>query len=142
MNSTNTFKKSLKASNAMVLSASILAGIVVGKFISWLIVDVIVPHIGVLAGGTDLKNLKMILQEEKINDFGDVVPASILNIGSYIGTAIDIIFIVFAILFCIKLMNTIYLKSNKKEIPFDRLASKEDFISTEIYEYELEKRSN
>jgi len=67
------------------------------KIIISLVGDVIMPPVGMLLGGVDFKNLKIMLEAETVN-----TPAVILNYGQFINTKIDFLIVVFCIFLVVK----------------------------------------
>ncbi len=60
----------------------------------------IMPPIGLILGGVDFKNLKIILKAETTN-----APAVTLNYGQFINTAIDFLIVAFCIFLVVKGIN-------------------------------------
>ena len=102
------FKEFAMKGNMIDMATGIIIGGAIGKVISSLVEDVIMPPIGVLMGGVDFSDLGYTLQAAA----GDA-PAVVLKYGSFIQTLIDFLIIAFAIFMMIKFMNK--LKRNKEE---------------------------
>lgn len=104
------FKEFALKGNMMDMATGIIIGAAVGKVVSSLVSDVIMPPIGVLLGGVNFSDLSYVIQEAA----GDV-PAVAIKYGSFVQTAIDFLVIAFAIFMLIKLMNKLRTKEEEKE---------------------------
>ncbi|RVU85833.1 large-conductance mechanosensitive channel protein MscL [Leucothrix sargassi] len=94
------FKEFAMKGNLLDMATGIIIGVAVGKMVSSLVADVIMPPIGVLMGGVDFSNLSYVIQEAA----GDV-PAVAINYGTFAQTVIDFIIIAFVVFLLIKAMN-------------------------------------
>ena len=91
--------------DAVDMAVGIVIGASFGKIVSSLVGDVIMPPIGLLLGGVDFKNLKVILKEATLT-----APAVTLNYGMFINNVIDFMIVAAAIFMVVKGINT--LKKN------------------------------
>ena len=94
------FKEFAMRGNVVDLAIGVVIGGAFGKIVSSVVADVIMPPIGVLMGGVNFTDLKMVLKD----GVGEV-PAVTLNYGSFIQTVIDFTIIAFAIFLLVKAMN-------------------------------------
>ncbi len=99
------FKDFAVKGNAVDMAVGIIIGAAFGKIISSLVSDVIMPPLGVLIGGVDFKNLKLILKAAT-ND----APAVTVNYGQFINTLIDFLIVAFAIFLVVKGFNNLKKK--------------------------------
>ena len=98
------------------------------KIVSSFVTDVIMPPIGLLVGGVDFSNIKIVLKQA----VGEV-PAVTLNIGTFINTVIDFLIIAFAIFMMIKAMNNLKKKEEEPApAPAAPEPSAEEKLLTEI----------
>ena len=95
------FKEFAMRGNVVDLAVGVIIGGAFGKIISSLVEDVIMPPIGVLMGGVNFANLKMI-----IKDGVGEIPAVTLNYGNFVQTCVNFLIVVFAIFMMIKAMNS------------------------------------
>lgn len=116
------FKEFATKGNLMDMATGIIIGVAIGKVVSSLVADVIMPPIGVLMGGVDFSNLGYTLQEA-----ADGAPAVVLKWGAFAQTMIDFLIIALVIFFIIKLVNK--AKPPAEEEPAD--ATSEELL-TEI----------
>jgi len=99
------FKEFAVKGNAVDMAVGIIIGAAFGKIITSLVNDVIMPPIGLLLGGVDFKNLKVILKAETLD-----VPAVTLNYGQFINTTIDFLIVAFVIFMVVKGINSLKKK--------------------------------
>jgi len=120
------FKEFAMRGNVVDLAVGVVIGAAFGKIVSSVVADVIMPPIGVLLGGVDFTDLKLVLKEA----VGEA-PAVTLNYGSFIQTCIDFLIIAFAIFLLVKGINS--LKRKEAEAPPAPPApSAEEVLLTEI----------
>src|SRR5512135_2383385 len=81
--------------NAVDMAVGIVIGAAFGKIVTSLVSDIIMPPIGLLLGGVDFKNLKVVLKAAN-PDAVPPVPAVTLNYGQFINTTIDFLIVAFA----------------------------------------------
>ena len=86
------FKDFAVKSDAVDMAVGIIIGASFGKIISSLVNDIIMPPLGLLIGGVDFKNLKIILKAATDN-----APAVAINYGQFINTTIDFLIVASAI---------------------------------------------
>ncbi|MEN8117069.1 MAG: large-conductance mechanosensitive channel protein MscL [Bacteroidota bacterium] len=144
--------KLMKEFKAFILKGSVLdlavAVIIAGAFkaiVTSFVKDVLMPPIGLLLGGVDFAELKVILKEgtAAVMNGDQVVTAAVSEVaikyGVFINTIIDFIIIGFAIFMIIRA----YIKSKKKEeeAPAAPPApSKEEVLLSEIRDILKEKK--
>jgi large conductance mechanosensitive channel len=95
------FKDFAMRGNVVDLAVGVVIGGAFGKIVSSVVADVIMPPIGLLSGGVNFADLKMVLKE----GVGDL-PAVTLNYGAFLQTMIDFVIIAFAIFMLVKAMNS------------------------------------
>jgi large conductance mechanosensitive channel len=108
------FKAFAMRGNVVDMAVGIVIGGAFGKIVSSLVTNVIMPPIGVIAGGVDFKNLEIVLKKATVDTAGSTVPAVTISYGTFINTIIDFIIIAFAIFMVVKLMN---LAKKKEAVP-------------------------
>ena len=104
------FKEFAMRGNVVDLAVGVVIGAAFGKIVSSVVADVIMPPIGLMMGGVDFTDLKVVLK-----DAVGETPAVTLNYGSFIQTCVDFIIIAFAIFMLIKALNSMQRK--KEEAP-------------------------
>jgi len=91
----------------------VIIGAAFGKIVSSFISDVVMPPLGLLIGGVDVKHLSLVLKEASVDSTGAVVEAVTLNYGMFIQNVVDFTFIAFVIFIAIKGIHR--LKGNSEE---------------------------
>jgi len=100
MSIVSEFKEFAMKGNLIDMATGIIIGVAIGKVVSSLVADVIMPPVGMLMGGVDFSNLGYTLQAA----VGDA-PAVVLKWGAFLQTTIDFIIVALCVFFIIKLMN-------------------------------------
>lgn len=120
------FKQFAMRGNVVDLAVGVVIGAAFGKIVSSVVADVIMPPIGVLLGGVDFSDLKLVLKAA----VGET-PAVTLNYGTFIQTCVDFLIIAFAIFLLVKGINA--LKREEAAAPPPPPApSAEEALLTEI----------
>ncbi len=96
--------------NVLDLAVGVIIGAAFGKIVSSFISDVVMPPLGLLVGGVDVKHLSLVLKEAYTDQSGQVVDAVTLNYGMFIQNVVDFTFIALVIFIVIKAMNTLKRK--------------------------------
>ena len=91
------FKDFAIKGDAVDMAVGIVIGASFGKIISSLVNDIIMPPLGLLIGGVDFKNLKIILKSAT-----DSTPAVAINYGQFINTTIDFLIVASAIFLVVR----------------------------------------
>lgn len=94
------FKEFAIKGDAVDMAVGIVIGASFSKIVTSLVGDVIMPPVGLLLGGVDFKNLRIILKAAN----GDV-PAVTLNYGQFINTTIDFLIVAVCIFLMVKGIN-------------------------------------
>jgi large conductance mechanosensitive channel len=102
----NEFKEFAVKGDAVDMAVGIVIGASFGKIVTSLVSDVMMPPLGLLLGGVDFKNLKIILKQAIINTPPTPpTPAVTLNYGLFINTVIDFLIVAFCIFMVVKGIN-------------------------------------
>ncbi|MCK5726043.1 MAG: large-conductance mechanosensitive channel protein MscL [Thiotrichaceae bacterium] len=104
------FKEFAMKGNMMDMATGIIIGGAVGKLVSSLVDNVIMPPIGLLMGGVDFSDLSITLQKA----VGET-PALLWTYGAFLQALIDFTIIAFAIFMLIKLMNKMRTPEKEEE---------------------------
>ena len=112
------FKEFVSRGNVLDMAVGVVIGGAFGKIVSSVVNDIIMPTIGLLLGGVDFTDLKIVLQHEKLNELGEVIqPLVTLNYGSFIQTVVDFLIIAFAIFTMVKGINQLKRAVEEEEKP-------------------------
>lgn len=121
------FKVFAMRGNVVDLAVAVVIGGAFGKIVTSFVSDVIMPPIGMLLGGVDFADLKIVLKAAT-----EEVEAVTINYGAFINTLIDFIIIAFAIFMVIKGINATKKKEPAPPPPPPPAPSKEEVLLTEI----------
>ena len=83
--------------DAVDMAVGIIIGASFGKIISSLVNDIIMPPLGLLIGGVDFKNLKVVLKAATLD-----APAVSINYGQFINVVIDFLIVAFCIFLVVR----------------------------------------
>jgi large conductance mechanosensitive channel len=126
------FREFAVKGNVLDMAIGIIIGGAFGKIVSSFVSDIIMPPIGLLIGGVNFSELKIIIQEAVTDAQGEVIAEAVtINYGGFIQFIIDFIIIALVIFFVIKAINN--FKRKKEEAPATPPGpSKEEILLTEI----------
>ena len=120
------FKEFAVKGNDVDMAVVIIIVAAVGKNISSVVGDVIMPPIGLAVGGVDFSKLVLTLKEASGN-----TAAVVISYGKFIQTVVDFVIVAFAIFMLIKAINTMKRKQEEAVQP-PPAPSKEELLLSEI----------
>ena len=121
----NEFKAFAMKGNVVDMAVGIIIGAAFGKIVSSIVNDIIMPPIGLLVGGVNFTDLKIVMKKAI-----EGAPAVTLNYGNFLQVTFDFLIIAAAIFLLIKAMNAM---KQKEELPSPApTLSKEAILLTEI----------
>ncbi len=130
----NEFKNFAIKGNAIDMAVGVIIGGALGKIVSSIVNDIIMPPIGWLIGGVNFTDLKIDLPAKHMGEI-DLEPTSI-NYGNFIQTAFDFIIIAFCVFLIVKGINRLTKKKEEQATPPAPPAppepTKEEVLLTEI----------
>lgn len=109
------FKEFAMRGNVLDMAVGIIIGGAFGKIVSSFVSDVIMPPLGMLIGGLNFTNLKIVLKHAVMEGGEVVTPEVSLNYGNFLQQTLDFLIIAFAIFLLIKGVNR--LSRKKEEAP-------------------------
>ncbi|MBE6296528.1 MAG: large-conductance mechanosensitive channel protein MscL [Bacteroidales bacterium] len=146
------FKAFAMKGNVVDMAVGVIIGGAFGKIVTSVVNDIIMPPIGLLVGGVNFKDLKLILQEgqeEVLNEAGEVITPAVaevtLNYGNFLQQTFDFLIIAFSIFIMIKVITKLTEKK-KEETPAPAAPapapapSAEEKLLTEIRDLLKEKK--
>jgi large conductance mechanosensitive channel len=147
------FKAFAMKGNVVDMAVGVIIGGAFGKIVTSVVNDIIMPPIGLLVGGVDFKDLKLILQEgqeEVLNEAGEVITPAVaevtLNYGNFLQQTFDFLIIALSIFIMIKAITKLTEKKKKEEAPAPAAPapapepSAEEKLLTEIRDLLKEKK--
>ena len=105
------FKEFAMRGNVLDMAVGIVIGGAFGKIVSSFVEDILMPPIGVLMGGVNFSDLKIVFKQAVMDGENVVTPEVALRYGNFIQVIFDFLIIAFAIFMLIKAVN----KFNKKK---------------------------
>jgi large conductance mechanosensitive channel len=120
------FKAFAMKGNVVDMAVGIIIGAAFGKIVSSIVSDIIMPPLGLLIGGVNFTDLKLVMKAAT-----ETHPAVTWNFGNFLQVCFDFLIVAFAVFMVIKAMNA----AKKKEdiVPATPLLpSKEEILLSEI----------
>jgi len=121
------FKEFAVKGNVVDLSVAVVIGAAFGKITSSFVNDIIMPPIGLLLGGIDFNDFKIILKKAQLAGNGLADKSAVtMNIGVFLQNIIDFLIIAFAVFLMVKFI--IRLKENLEKaikLPSDEKPAEE-----------------
>ena len=139
------FKEFALKGNVMDMAVGVIIGGAFGKIVTSFVSDVLMPPIGVMLGGVDFNDLKVILKEEQLDKAGEVIQEAVtLNYGTFIQNIVDFLIIAICVFLMIKGINKLSNLKKKEEAPAapdpEPAPTKEELLLTEIRDLLKEKK--
>ena len=126
------FRQFALRGNFIDLAVAVIIGVEFGKIVNSFVNDVLMPPLGVLVGGLDFKEYKLILLHS-------AEKTVTINYGTFIQSIINFLIVAFSIFMLIKIMNT----SKRKiatVVPPPAPPTKSELLLTEIRDLLKEKK--
>ena len=120
------FKTFAMKGNVVDMAVGIIIGAAFGKIVSSLVADIFMPPLGLLIGGVNFTDLKVILKAAVGTN-----PAVTWNYGNFLQAAFDFLIVAFVVFLVIK---AIVAAKKKEEVapPAPPAPTKEEILLTEI----------
>ncbi len=109
----NEFKLFIMRGNVIDLAVAVIIGGAFGKIVASFVADVLMPPLGLLLGGVNFTDLKIVLKDSVVQGDQVVTEAVTINYGNFVQVTIDFLIIAMAIFMMIRLIN----KFSRKEVP-------------------------
>ena len=123
------FKAFAMKGNVVDMAVGIIIGAAFGKIVSSMVSDILMPPLGLLIGGVNFSDLKIVMKVAT-----EIKPAVTWNYGNFLQVTFDFILVAFAVFMMIKGMNA--AKRREEAKPAAPAAppapSKEEVLLTEI----------
>jgi large conductance mechanosensitive channel len=108
------FKQFAMRGNVVDMAVGIIIGAAFGKIVTSVVNDIIMPGIGLLVGGVNFTDLKLVLKKAVMEGEQIISPAVTINYGNFLQVTFDFIIVAFAIFLLVKAMNTLNRKKEEK----------------------------
>lgn len=120
------FKSFTMKGNVVDMAVGIIIGAAFGKIISSVVADIIMPPIGLLLGGVNFTDLKLVMKAAT-----ETSPAVTWNYGNFIQVTFDFLIVAFAVFMLIKAINAARKKEEAAPTAPPAIP-KEEILLTEI----------
>ena len=123
------FKAFALKGNVTDMAVGIIIGAAFGKIVSSVVSDIIMPPLGLLIGGVNFTDLKIVMKAAT-----DTNPAVTWNYGNFLQVTFDFLIVAVAVFIVIKALNAAKKKEDAKPAapPPPPAPSKQEVILTEI----------
>lgn len=108
------FKEFAVRGNVVDLAVGVIIGGAFGKIVSSLVADVIMPPIGLVTGGVDFTDLKLVLQHKVLDGDKVVTPEVAIAYGSFLNQIFTFVIVAFAVFMMVKTINAVRRKEAAK----------------------------
>ena len=128
--------------NVIDMAVGVIIGGAFGKIVSSVVADVIMPPIGLLVGGVNFTDLKLVLKPAVVENGKEVAAAVTLNYGNFLQVTFDFLIIAFSVFLFVRLLSELnHKKPQKPATPAAPPApSKEELLLTEIRDLLKERK--
>jgi large conductance mechanosensitive channel len=110
MSFVSEFKAFIRRGNVLDLAVGVIVGGAFGKITASLVDNIFMPPLGLVIGGVNFKELKLVLKKQA----GDA-PEVAIGYGAFLQSVIDFLLIAFVVFLVIKVVNA--MKKKEEEAP-------------------------
>lgn len=121
------FKTFAMKGNVVDMAVGIIIGAAFGKIVSSAVADIVMPPLGLLLGGVNFTDLKLVMKAAT-----ETAPAVTWNYGNFLQVTFDFLIVAFAVFLLIKGINALKKKEAAAPPPAPPAPSKEETLLTEI----------
>jgi large conductance mechanosensitive channel len=123
------FKAFALKGNVVDMAVGIIIGAAFGKIVSSMVSDIIMPPLGLLIGGVNFTDLKVVMKAAT-----ELKPAVTWNYGNFLQVCFDFLIVAFAVFLMIKAMNSAKRKEEEKPTvaPTPPAPTNEEVLLSEI----------
>ena len=121
------FKQFAIKGNVLDLAVAVVIGGAFGKIVSSFVSDMLMPPIGLLLGGMDFSDMKLVLENATVS-----TPRVAINYGIFLQNVVDFLIIAFAVFMVVKFSNRVMKKSEQEKPQEAAQPSAEEKLLTEI----------
>lgn len=102
------FKQFAMRGNVIDMAVGVIIGGAFGKIVTSVVNDIIMPPIGLLVGGVNFTDLKLVMKPAELNEAGEEIVAAVtLNYGNFLQQTFDFLIIAFSIFLFISLIKKV-----------------------------------
>lgn len=112
------FKEFAVRGNVVDMAVGIIIGAAFGRIVNSLVADILTPPLGLLIGGIDLSEQKLMLRDpQPATDTAEAVAEVSINYGSFFDALLTFIIVAFAVFLLVKAVNTMRRKQAEAPPP-------------------------
>lgn len=134
------FKTFISKGNVLEMAVGLIMATYFGAIVKSLVDHIIMPPLGLILGGVDFKQIKLVIkdaQPESVAGAGDAIAEVAISYGMFINNIITFILVAFSVFLLIKSYNKLKERLEKKEevveeAPAAPEPTKEEILLTEI----------
>ena len=108
------FKAFAMKGNVIDMAVGVIIGGAFGKIVSSVVADVIMPPIGLLVGGVNFTDLKLVLKPAVVENGKEVAAAVTLNYGNFLQVTFDFLIIAFSVFLFVRLLSELNHKKGSR----------------------------
>lgn len=105
------FKEFATRGNVVDMAVGVVIGGAFGKIVTSLVNDLIMPPVGLITGGIDFSDMKVVIRAADNSNPAHKTPEIAIAYGSFINTLIAFLIVAFAIFLLVKVVNRFYTKA-------------------------------
>ena len=110
------FKAFAMRGNVIDMAVGVIIGGAFGKIVTSVVNDIIMPPLGLLVGGVNFTDLKLVMKPAELNEAGEEVVAAVtLNYGNFLQQTFDFLIIAFSIFLFISLIKKVTERMKNEE---------------------------
>jgi large conductance mechanosensitive channel len=112
----NDFREFAVKGNVLDMAVGILVGVAFNKIVQSLVNDIFMPPIGMVLGGVEFKDLKLVLRPEVVVESSnpvappETIPEVAIRYGQFINTCIEFVIIALAAFIAVRVMTSVMRK--------------------------------
>lgn len=126
------FREFALKGNMVDMAVGIIIGAAFGGVVKSLVDNVLMPPLGVLIGGMDFSDFKVVLRDAVVEGDKVVRPAAEMQYGVFLTTFINFVIVSFAVFMLVKAMNTARKRFEKPVEPAAPALTKDQELLGEI----------
>lgn len=126
----NEFRKFIMRGNVLDLAVGIIIGAAFTTIVNSLVNDIISPVIGLITGGLDFSNVKIVLREAGADP--TVNPEVAISIGLFINALINFLIVAFVLFLIIRAYNSAVERFRKEPEPGEPVKKACPYCMTDI----------
>lgn len=119
------FREFASRGNVVDLAVGVIIGGAFGKIVTSLVDDIIMPPIGLILGGVNFEEIRIILKAAQLDAAGTITsPEVAIRVGAFIQSSLNFVIIAFAIFLLVKGINALRREIERREKALLKLEAK------------------